>query len=161
MLSVLLCSLDSFLASLGIGLFGCSESNQRRLILAFGVSDLIGSFAGASLHSGLAHIARGTVNPLSVPFSLTVAAVAAFICTRRASNAFFCIPVLLSLDNFITALLGGPAHMPQFPEVAGILSGLFAWSGFELARLTGPMFSRRGAAVAGFGLMVFVFVFPS
>jgi hypothetical protein len=57
--TVLLCSLASFLASVGIGLLGFSESNRRRLILAFAACDLVATFTGASWHTGLLQMYSG------------------------------------------------------------------------------------------------------
>ena len=57
--TALLCSLASFLASVGIGLLGFSERNRRRLILAFAACDLVATFTCASWHAGLLQIYRG------------------------------------------------------------------------------------------------------
>jgi hypothetical protein len=57
--TALLCSLDSFLASVGIGFLEFSERNRGRLILAFAACDLVATFTGASRHAGLLPIYRG------------------------------------------------------------------------------------------------------
>src|ERR1700676_893111 len=51
--TALLCSLASFLASVGIGLLGFSERNRPRFILAFAACDLVATLTCAFWHAGL------------------------------------------------------------------------------------------------------------
>src|SRR6267143_819942 len=103
MVSVLVCSIDSFLASLGIGLLGCSGSTRRKLILAFATFDFSATLAGLSLHSGLAQIdqPRGGLSAFLLTVVLVVVAAAVLAFSRRGQAALLWVPVLLCLDNFI------------------------------------------------------------
>ena len=56
MQAILLCSLDSFVAALGIGLMDGSKTTLRKVILAFAVCDLLATLAGASLRRASVHI---------------------------------------------------------------------------------------------------------
>jgi hypothetical protein len=158
MQSILLCSIDSFLASAGIGLLGCSETSRLRLIIAFVACDMSATLAGASFHSGLAQIDRGGFTSLLAPVLLAVVAAAVLAYSRKFHAVFLWVPVLLSLDNFLTGLLDGSAHVVQSPLIAGLASGLLAWSGFGVARLAGPLFSRRTGVVASVSMMILAFV---
>jgi putative Mn2+ efflux pump MntP len=160
MASVLFCSFDSFLASLGIGLLGCSESIRRKLIVAFVAFDLSATLAGASLHSGLAQLdhLRGGLSAFLLTVVLSVVAVAALASSRRSQAALLWVPVLLCLDNFIAGLLGGSNQLPQSALIAGLASGLAAWAGFVMARHAAPLFSRRSAIVASVSLLILAFV---
>src|SRR5215469_12704303 len=59
MLSILFCSLDSFLASLGIGLIESSAINRRRFIAAFALCDWLGTLVGAAVRLGTPHLRPG------------------------------------------------------------------------------------------------------
>jgi putative Mn2+ efflux pump MntP len=158
MVSIFLCSIDSFLASLGIGLLGCSETRRRKLILAFAACDLSATLAGASLHSCLAQYHRGGLIPLLAPIVLAGVAAAVLTYCRKSPALFLWVPALLSLDNFIGGLLDGSPHVVRSPLIAGLASGLLAWSGFGLARVAGPLFSRRSTLVTSVSLMTLAFV---
>jgi len=158
MVSIFLCSIDSFLASLGIGLLGCSETSRRKFILAFAACDLSATLAGASLHSGLAQNHRGGLTPLLAPIVLASVAAAVLTYSREFPALFLWVPVLLSLDNFIGGLLDGSPHLVQSPLIAGVVSGSLAWSGFGLARVAAPLFSRRSTLVTSVSLMALAFV---
>jgi putative Mn2+ efflux pump MntP len=163
MATILLCSIDSFLASLGIGLLGCSETTRRKLILAFATFDLSATLVGASLHSLLAQIHQlpGGMNALLLTVVLAVAAVAVLASSRIGQAPLLWVPVLLCFDNFIAGLVGGSNALPQSALIAGLASGLAAWAGFVTARHAAPLFSRRIAVVASLSLLVLAFVFTN
>jgi hypothetical protein len=155
MVSALLCSIDSFLASLGIGLLGCSEANRRTFIVAFAACDLSATLAAASLNSAVAQMHHGGLSIMLAPVVLAVVAAGMLANGRRL---FFWLPILLSLDNFFTALLEGSVHGAHSPLIAGLASGLLAWSGFAVAQVARPVFSRESALAAGAGLLILAFV---
>jgi hypothetical protein len=154
MLSVLLCSIDSFLASLAIGLLGCTASNQRKFVLAFTACDWGATLSGISLHSDLAQTHRYGLSPFLTPIALAFVVSVVLACSRKCSTILFLLPVLFSFDNFIGGLLDGSSPIEQSPLIAGLVSGLLAWSGFAVARLAPALFSRRNACAASIGLTI-------
>ena len=154
---ILLCSIDSFLAALGIGLLQPSESRNRQFILAFAACDLISTLAGLSLRSTLAHIPPSGSSLAFLSWFLAVAAAAALAYSRKLPGMLFWIPVLLSLDNFVAGLLDGSALAFQTPWIAALASGLLAAAGFALARVARPRFSRHCVSLASVGLMILAF----
>ncbi len=160
MASVLLCSLDSFLASLGIGLFGIHESKRRKLILAFAMFDFSATLAGVSLHTGLAqiHLLGGGLRPFLITALLGVAVLAVLVYRRKDLGAFLWVPALLSLDNFIAGFGGAFTPAPNLALIAGLASGLAAWAGLVAALHLGPMFTRRFAIAASATLLILAFV---
>jgi putative Mn2+ efflux pump MntP len=159
MQSILLYSLDSFMAALGIGLLECSKTTKRKLILAFAACDLLATLAGASLRPATVHIHHGGLAPFFVPVIMAMVAVAVLAYGRKSPAHLMWIPVLLSFDNFLAGLLDGSVHGPESSLIAGAFSGLLAWSGFETARVAGSLFSHRVALVTSVGLTIIAFVF--
>jgi putative Mn2+ efflux pump MntP len=158
---VLLCSFDSFLASLSIGLLGCPTSTRRKLILGFAAFDFSAIVAGASLHSGLAqiyHLLFDGLNTFLLTVALAFVAAAVLAYSRRGHAALLWVPVLLGLDNFIAGLHGGSNQLPQSALIAGLTSGLAAWAGFVTARHAAPLFSQRIAVVASVSVLILAFV---
>lgn len=158
MQSILLYSLDSFIATLGIGLLECSRTTRRKLILAFAACDLLATLAGAFLRPATVHIHHGGLAPF-FPVIMAMVAVAVLSYGRKLPARLMWIPVLLSLDNFLAGLLDGSVHGPESSLIAGVFSGLLAWSGFEMARVAGSLFSHRVALVTSVGLTIIAFVF--
>jgi hypothetical protein len=160
MVSALFCSFDSFLASLSIGLFGCSESSRRRLILAFGAFDLGATLVGTSIRSVLGRIHGGGLTSCLVTIVTVAVAVAVLIYyERRNPVTFLWVPVLLCLDNFIASLLDGSNHVTQSPLIAGLASSLAAWTGFIASWHAGALFSRRVTVMVSVTLLlIFVLV---
>jgi hypothetical protein len=158
MQSILLYSVDSFVAALGIGLLGCARVTRRKLILAFATCDLIAGLAGTSLRSAAVHLPGGGWAHLLVPVIMVVVAVAVLAYGRKSPAHLMWIPVLFSLDNFLAGLLGGAVHGLATSLAAGACSGLLAWSGFAMAQAAGSRFSRRVALVASVGLTIIAFM---
>ena len=77
---------------------------------------------------------------------------------QKGTGVFLCLPALLSVDNFITGLVGGSAQAPTIAMIAGVASGLAAWSGFVAARDLRSLFSRRLAVVASASLLILALV---
>src|ERR1700758_2811653 len=109
MTSAVLCSFDSFLAALAIGVHGHHQCDRRKLIMAFATFDFSATLAGVSLHSALAHIhyVGSGLRLFMVVAVVGAAALAAWAFGRKGSGVFLCVPALLSVDNFITGLVGG------------------------------------------------------
>jgi hypothetical protein len=159
MLSVLLCSLDSFFGALGIGLIDRSKTNNRNLILAFGACDLIATLAGIFFRTYVAQIHLPKLALFTTPLFMAAAAVAVLIHAQKSPARLVSIPILLSLDNFLAGLSPASIHGVQSSVIAGLLSGLLAWSGFVTARGLGPVLSRRGSLVMSVGMTIIAFVF--
>jgi putative Mn2+ efflux pump MntP len=161
MQAIFLCSLDSFVAALGIGLIDCSKTTRRKVILAFAVCDLLATLAGASLRRASVHIHYDGLASFLVPFILSGVALAVLAYGRKLPTRLMWIPVLLSLDNFVAGLWDGSAHGPESAVIAGLFSGLLAWSGFVMARVAGSFFLYRVALATSAGLTIIAFVFLS
>jgi putative Mn2+ efflux pump MntP len=157
MQSLLLCSIDSFLAALGIGLLERSESRNRKFIIAFAVCDLISTLAGLTLRSTLVPIPRLGSGLVLALLLLTAAAAAVLAYSQKLPAIFISIPILLSLDNFVAGLLDGALHTFPSPLIAALASGVLAAAGFALVRVARSQFSRQCAYVAGVGLLLFAF----
>jgi hypothetical protein len=159
MLSVLLCSLDSFFGAFGIGFVYRSEATMRKLILAFGGCDLIATLAGVFFRTYVAQIHLRNLALFTAPLFMAAAAVAVLIHAQKSPARLVSIPILLSLDNFFAGLSPASIHGVQSSVIAGLLSGLLAWSGFVIARGLGPLLSRRGALLMSVGVTIIAFVF--
>lgn len=155
MLSALLCSVDSLLASLGIGLWGGAKTNRRKLILAFAMCDAGAALAGVAVHSAMTPTHRSGPTSSLLTILLTVIAIAVVLWSRHSPARFLWMPALLGLDNFFASFLDGTAQTGPTLIVVGLSSGLAAWAGFAAAQLAGPVLSPRGAAVAGACLFIF------
>jgi hypothetical protein len=161
MQSVLLYSLDSFFGALGIGLLDRSETTRRKLIPAFAACDLIATLAGGFFRTNVTQIHLGGLALFTAPLFMAAAAVAVLAYAQKLPARLVCIPVVLSLDNFLAGLSGASIHGVQSSVISGLLSGLLAWSGFAAAQALGPAFSRRVALLTSFGLTIIAFVFVS
>jgi putative Mn2+ efflux pump MntP len=157
MQSLLLCSIDSFLAALGIGLLERSESRNRQFIIAFAACDLISTLAGLTWRSTMAQLPP-VESPLVVaPLLLAVVAAAMLAYSQKLPAVFISIPILLSLDNFVAGLLDGSLHAFPSPLIAALASGLLAAAGFTLARVARPRLSQLCTCLAGVGLLILAF----
>jgi putative Mn2+ efflux pump MntP len=154
MQSILLCSIDSFAAALGIGLVERSESRKRQFIIAFAACDLLSTLAGLTYRSTLTPLPQAGSGLVLAPLLLAVAA-AVLAYSGKLPALLVSIPILLSFDNFVAGLLDGSLHAFASPLISALASGLFAWGGFALARGTKPQLSERCACLTGFGLLLF------
>ena len=159
MQAILLCSLDSFVAALGIGLIDCSKDTRRNVILAFAVCDLLATLVGASMRPISVHIQYDGLASFIVPLILAGVALAVLTNRRKFPTRLMWIPVLLSLDNFFAGLLGRSTHGPESAVIAGLLSGLLAWSGFVMARAAGSFCLYRVGLATSAGITIIAFVF--
>jgi hypothetical protein len=159
MQAILLCSLDSFVAALGIGLIDCSKATRRKVILAFTVCDLLATLTGASMRPASVHNHYDGFASFIFPLILAAIALAVLANGRKLPTRLIWIPMLLSLDNFLAGLLGGSTHGPESAVIAGLFSGLLAWSGFVMARAAGSFFLYRVGLATSAGLTIIAFVF--
>jgi putative Mn2+ efflux pump MntP len=155
MLTALVCSLDSFFASLGLGLFGCAGKLRRQLVVAFLVCDAAATLCGVFLRPWLLKpvISAG----LLLPLLASAFAVTTIVFGRKSLGVLFWVPLLLSVDNFLASLGGGPARTSTSLWLVAVLSGFFAWAGFETARVASPLFSPRNALLAGAAATILAF----
>lgn len=161
MLSMLLCSLDSFLASLGIGLIESSAINRRRFIAAFALCDCLGTFAGAAVRLGTAHLRPGGLGLTLASLLFGGIAIGVMASSKRFRGIVFAIPILLSLDNLLTGLLDGSIQTLPSSSVAGVASGLLAWSGFTVSRVVRTQLSRPRAFGVSVALITVAFLYFS
>lgn len=161
MLSILLCSLDSFLASLGIGLIESSAINRRRFIAAFALCDWLGTFLGAALRLGTAHLRPGGLGLTLASLLFGGIAIGVMASSKRFRGIVFAVPILLSLDNLLTGLLDGSIQTLPSASVAGFASGLLAWSGFTVSRVVRTQLSRPRAFGVSVALITVAFLYFS
>ena len=161
MLSILLCSLDSFLASLGIGLIESSAINRRRLIAAFALCDWLGTLAGAAVRLGPPHLRPGGLRLTLASLLFGGIVIALMASRKRFRGIVFAIPILLSLDNFLNGLLDGSIQTLPSTSIAGVASGLLAWSGFTVSRVVGTQLSRPRAFGVSVALVTVAFLYFS
>ena len=161
MLSMLLCSLDSFLASLGIGLIESSAINRRRFIAAFALCDWLGTFAGAAVRLGTAHLRPGGVGLTLASLLFGGIAIGVMASSKRFRGIVFAIPILLSLDNLLTGLLDGSIQTLPSTSIAAVASGLLAWSGFTVSRVVRRQLSRPRAFGVSAALITVAFLYFS
>jgi hypothetical protein len=133
MSSIFLCSLDSLFAALAIGAVGVSKHVRHSLIATFAIGDSVATLLGSALHLS---VRLPDVDGLLTILVLSTAilCLAATAWSRRFSAALGAIPILLSLDNVITALRDAAVPVVGGFLLAGATSGLFAWAGFSLAQ---------------------------
>ena len=160
MLSILLCSLDSFFASLGIGLIESSAINRRRFIAAFALCDWLGTFVGGSVRLRMADVRPGGFELTLASLLFGGVAVGVVAASARLPGIAFAIPILLGLDNFLTGLLLDRS-IPTLPStwIAGVASGLLAWSGFAVSGVVRPQFSPRRAFAVSVALCTVAFLY--
>ena len=161
MLSIVLCSLDSFLASLGIGLIESSAINRRRFIAAFALCDWLGTFLGAAVRLGAAHLRPGGLGLTLASLLFGGIAVGVMASSKRLPGIVFAIPILLSLDNLLTGLFDGSIQTLPSTSIAGVASGLLAWSGFTVSRVVGTQLSRPRAFGVSVALVTVAFLYFS
>jgi len=137
----LACSLDSFLATAAIGLAGCPNTHNRRIILAFVACDTA------------ATILRGSLPIEFTPLTVALVLFAALIigsCARQPPAMYMVLPLLLSLDNLIVA--DPTVDLGALALMSGVFSGLAALFGFLVGRRAARMFSETAAKFATLAL---------
>jgi putative Mn2+ efflux pump MntP len=144
--------LDSFLVSIPLGAIELVPSRRRRLALAFGLCDGLGtglgallSLAGARFFSGdLEWIAPALIAGYGMYVMALGLRVSAELSPGQGSRLAFALPVLLSLDNFI----GGSLSWVSAPEsvagaiAMGAISGAMSLAGLAV----GAAVARRAGS---------------
>ncbi len=155
MFSVLFCSVDSLVASLGIGLWGGPEISRRKWIVAFAMCDAGATLAGLATRSSMLQIHRYGPTASVFTILLAIATAIVFLWRSPSSARFLWVPALLGLDNFFASCLAGNAQTWPYLIVVGLASGVAAWIGFAMARQAGALLTRRSALVASACLLLF------
>jgi putative Mn2+ efflux pump MntP len=154
--------LDSFRASLGLGLARRGAAGQARVALAFGLCDglapLVGMAAGSLLVARLSPW-TGWVGPLVLGgFGLFVFIKAG---TSGAEDArpeggwsLLGLPLVLSLDNLAAGFGLGAIGVPVVLSAAliGLISGFMALAGLRAGALVGRAMPARAERVGGAAL---------
>jgi hypothetical protein len=136
-------SLDSFLATAGIGLAGFPNIHKRRIIVGLAACDTLASLLGGWLPVGFRSFAT----------ALVLLAVLIAFSVRKAPAIYLALALVLSLDNFIAA--NSAAHVAGLAPISGAFSGLAAMAGFLAGERAARIFSATGvrfATVALFSL---------
>ncbi len=148
-----LLSLDSFVASFGLGACGTGYRQRNRLAVAFGVCDgtatLLGLTLGAAIGSRLAPFADWVA-----PLFVGCYAIVVLVMTRlgnsiagahrtRDLRILYSIPLVMGLDNLAeAAALGFSVPAPVCAAGVVVTSGLLSLGGFRAGELTGTRLYR-------------------
>jgi hypothetical protein len=133
MLSTLLCSIDTLFAATLIGVLSIPVSRRQPFILAFALSDAFATLLGADLH-----VMLPSTRGVELLFVVVIAASFVFAVTvrRHPVSVILCyLPILFSVDNFLTALDGGPPSSATTVIFTSALTAAFAWCGFRASDL--------------------------
>jgi putative Mn2+ efflux pump MntP len=169
-----LLSLDSFVASSGLGACGIGHRQRNWLAAAFGVCDgsatLLGLTFGAAIGSRFELFADWVA-----PLFVGCYAIVVLVMTRlgksiagahrtRDLRMLYAIPVVMGLDNFAeAAALGFTVPAPACAAGVVVVSGLCSLCGFRAGALTGTRLYRMlesravGRYVEGLALLTAAF----
>jgi putative Mn2+ efflux pump MntP len=159
-----LLGIDSFRASLGLGIVNRSVARRFRIALSFGVCDGVAPLLGLAVGSAV-------INSLS-PWTLWVGPLLlggfglfTFLTAGadeskdpESTSGWVCfgLPLTLSLDNLVAGLGLGTLGLPVLPSAAvlGLISGLMAVAGLYMGSLVGRAMRARAGQVGGAALAV-------
>jgi putative Mn2+ efflux pump MntP len=166
-----LLSLDSFVASFGLGACGKGHRQRNRLAVAFGICDgtatLIGMTLGAAIGSRLAPYADWIA-----PLFVGCYAIVVLVMTRLGNSVaganptrdlriLYSIPLVMGLDNLAeAATLGSSVSAPVCAAGMVVASGLLSLFGFRAGELTGTRLYRMmesrtvGRYLGGLALLI-------
>jgi hypothetical protein len=116
---------------------------------------------GAAVRLGTPHLRPGGLGLTLASLLFGGIAIAVMASSKRFRGILFAIPILLSLDNFLTGLLDGSIQTLPSTLFAGVASGLLAWSGFAVASVVGTQFSRARAFGVSVALITVAFLYFS
>jgi len=164
-----LLGLDSFRASLGLGLLRKGFSDQMRIAIGFGVCDGVAPLLGMAPGSALATSLSPWTERIG-PFVLGGFGIFTFLRSgedeaadrpRDRSPACggwagFGLPILLSLDNLVAGLgldaLGLPSVLSA--GLIGVISALMSLAGSRIGSMVGQAMPGRAEKIGGAALTV-------
>jgi putative Mn2+ efflux pump MntP len=162
-----LLGIDSFRASLGLGIVHRSGARRLRIAIAFGFCDgiapLLGLAVGSVVLNALSPWTRWAGPLVLGGFGLftflTAAADEANEAEITSGWVCFGLPLTLSLDNLVAGLGLGTLGLPVLPSAAviGLISGLMSVVGLCLGSLVGRSLRARAGQVGGAALAVLAF----
>jgi manganese efflux pump family protein len=159
-----LLGLDSFRASLGLGIVHRSGPRRFWIPVSFGLCDgiapVLGLAAGSAVVSSFAPWTRW-LGPLVLGGFGVLTFLAANEYEAKEADAdggwpYFGLPLILSLDNLVAGLglgaIGAPVVLSA--AVIGLISGLMSLAGMSLGSVVGRSLRARAAQVGGATLAV-------
>jgi putative Mn2+ efflux pump MntP len=154
--------IDSFRASLGLGVARGKFGGRARLALAFGLCDGVAPLLGLALGSALVTSISPWCGRLG-PLILGGFGLFTFVTAGRAEGdeaepagtwVCFGLPLSLSLDNLVAGLGLGTIRMPVLLSAAiiGLISGLMSLVGWNAGRWVGRAIPARAERLGGAGI---------
>jgi hypothetical protein len=158
MYPVILCSIDSFLAALAIGLIGRQRVRSYGLIAGFALCDGISYILGRGIRvSPVSHVVAG-LNPLTMSLCLAgIVAVLMLLFARTRPSVLWSVPLLLGLDNLLYGVLDTSGGIASLSFSSALVSGLLAYAGFVAARNVRPVLPRPVATATALILVAISF----
>jgi manganese efflux pump family protein len=158
-------SLDSFRASLGLGVLKLSRLRQLQVVIAFGLCDalapLIGLVIGKSLLTFVGPWVEHLGPLLLCAYGVYVIYIARRYANREASDTdrwmVLGLPLSLSLDNLVAGTTLGMVGFPLLLSVVviGAMSALLSLLGLVLGAMAMSFLRIRSDLIAGV-LLIFV-----
>ncbi len=156
--------LDSFRASLGLGMVRDSAARRTRIALAFGLCDGLAPVLGLAIGSALVTSVSPWVGRLG-PLVLGGYGVFTFLNAGKGNTdearpdggwVLFGLPLSLSLDNLVAGFGLGAIQMPILLTAAliGLMSGAMSLAGLHLGTLIGRAMPARAARTGGAAITV-------
>jgi putative Mn2+ efflux pump MntP len=161
-----LLGIDSFRASLGLGIVHRSGARRLRIALGFGLCDgvapllglAVGSAVLTSLSSWTKWVGLLVLGGFGLFTFLTAGAEEAKETETETASGWVCfgLPLTLSLDNLVAGLGLGALGLPVLPSAVliGLISGLMSLAGLCLGSLVGRSLRARAGQVGGAALAV-------
>lgn len=158
MYPVILCSIDSFLAALAIGLVGRQRVRSFGFIAGFALCDGISYALGRGIRvSPVSHVFTG-LNPLTTSLCLAgIVAVLMLLFARTRPSVLWSVPLLLGLDNLLYGVLDTSGGIVALSFSSALVSGLLAYAGFFVARNVGSVLPRPVATATALILVAISF----
>lgn len=136
----ILCSLDSFLAAVGMSFAGCPKRYKVWLALNFVMWDMLAAVVGVVMRPNITAMIASIV---------MLAGLAVVLCARKASKFYLFLPVLLCVDNLASGALHEVVSLESFAFLSGFSSGIAALLGFLMAHHAKHSFEQSTAWLIG------------
>jgi putative Mn2+ efflux pump MntP len=159
-----LLGIDSFRASLGLGIVHRSGARRFRIAIVFGLCDglapLLGMAIGSVVMTSLSPWTRWLGPVVLGGFGLFTFLTGGAEEAQEAemTSGWICVglPLTLSLDNLVAGVGLGTLGLPVLPSAVliGLISGLMSLTGLCLGALVGRSLRARAGQVGGAALAV-------
>lgn len=143
---LILCSLDSLVGAFAMQFCGIGRLSRARVVIAFGLCDLLASIAGAILAASAHPLATAVENGWLTKAALIMIPIVAIVAADRSRRLLWLLPVVFAVDNLFSGWAG------NFPNAflalsTGLASASFAGLGIALASMAALKATRFRYAV--------------